>query len=71
MGVVVPKEGATVDIDELKQQLAEQFVRYWVPDRIDIVEEIPKTATGKFRKIALREQYRDAYASKDESVPAS
>jgi fatty-acyl-CoA synthase len=71
MGVVVLREGATVDIDDLKERLAEKFVRYWVPDRIDIVEEIPKTATGKFRKIALREQYRDVYTPKDESVPAS
>ena len=33
------------------------FAKWWLPDRFEFVEEIPKTAVGKFRKTALREQF--------------
>jgi fatty-acyl-CoA synthase len=32
-------------------------VKWWLPDRIEFVTEIPKTAVGKFRKTALRDQF--------------
>jgi len=61
MAVVVLREGASAEPEELRDFLAGEFPRWWLPDRIDIVESIPRTSTGKFQKSALREQYADAY----------
>jgi fatty-acyl-CoA synthase len=57
LAVVVLKEGLTATADELHDFLAPNFAKWWLPDRIEIVAEIPKTAVGKFKKTALREQY--------------
>ncbi len=60
MSVVVLKDGMTATEDELRAYLAEQFPRWWLPDRITCIDAIPKTGTGKFQKSALRDTYRDA-----------
>jgi fatty-acyl-CoA synthase len=57
LAAVVLKEGATATPDELREFLAPQFAKWWLPDRFEFVGEIPKTAVGKFRKTALREQF--------------
>jgi fatty-acyl-CoA synthase len=57
LGVVVLKPGTTATADELREFLAPQFAKWWLPERFEFVEEIPKTSVGKFRKIALREQF--------------
>ncbi len=41
--------------DELREFLAPQFAKWWLPDGFEFVDEIPKTGVGKFRKTALRE----------------
>jgi fatty-acyl-CoA synthase len=60
LAVVVLKEGASGTADELRDFLSSQFARWWLPDRFEFVPEIPKTAVGKFRKTALREQFAQA-----------
>ena len=55
--VVVLREGATAAPDELRAFLAQHFAKWQLPDRFEFVEEIPKTAVGKFRKTALREMF--------------
>jgi fatty-acyl-CoA synthase len=57
LACVVLKPGAAATPDELRAFLAPQFAKWWLPDRVEFVEEIPKTSVGKFRKIALREQF--------------
>jgi fatty-acyl-CoA synthase len=52
---VVLKEGATVSPDELREFLAPRFAKWWLPDRFEFIDEIPKTSVGKFKKTALRE----------------
>jgi fatty-acyl-CoA synthase len=43
--------------DELRQFLARDFARWQLPERFEFLDEIPKTAVGKFRKTALRERF--------------
>jgi fatty-acyl-CoA synthase len=62
LGVVVLKPGAVATADELREFLAPQFAKWWLPERFEFVDEIPKTSVGKFRKIALREQFAGAGA---------
>jgi fatty-acyl-CoA synthase len=63
LAVVVLREGATVTDDELRDHLAPSFAKFWLPDRFEFVDEIPKTAVGKFRKTALRERFSTAVAA--------
>jgi fatty-acyl-CoA synthase len=57
LAAVVLKEGAGATSDQLREFLAPHFAKWWLPDRIEFVDEIPKTAVGKFKKTALREQF--------------
>jgi fatty-acyl-CoA synthase len=57
LAVVVKREGAEVTGDELREFLAPDFAKWWLPDRYEFVAEIPKTSVGKFLKTELREQY--------------
>jgi fatty-acyl-CoA synthase len=59
LAAVVLKEGESATADELRAFLAPQFAKWWLPDRVEFVSEIPKTAVGKFRKTALREQFAE------------
>ena len=43
--------------DTLKQQLAEEFPKFWIPDRFVFVDEIPKTSVGKSDKRAILEMF--------------
>ena len=58
---VVAAEGAdksTLD-DEIMDLLREDYPKWWLPDAIEYIDEVPKTATGKFSKKDIREQYTD------------
>ena len=57
LAVCVLKEGEEASPDDLREFLAPSFAKWWLPDRFEFVEEIPKTAVGKFRKTTLREQF--------------
>ena len=57
--VVVCRDGCTVDRDELRQFLSTQVAKWWLPDAIEFVDELPHTATGKLSKKTLREQFKD------------
>ncbi|ELZ08326.1 acyl-CoA synthetase [Halovivax asiaticus JCM 14624] len=56
--VVVPEATDRDQLtEELKAMLREEYPKWWLPDGFEFIDEIPKTATGKFSKMDLREQY--------------
>jgi fatty-acyl-CoA synthase len=57
LAVVVLKEGQTATADDLRAFLDGKCAKWWIPDLYEFVDEIPKTAVGKFRKTALRERF--------------
>jgi fatty-acyl-CoA synthase len=57
LAVCVLRQGQTATPDELTEFLAGSFAKWWLPDGFEFVDEIPKTAVGKFRKTALREMF--------------
>jgi fatty-acyl-CoA synthase len=57
LAAVVLREGESASADELREHLAARFAKWWVPERVEFVDEIPKTAVGKFKKTALRERF--------------
>ena len=42
--------------DKLQIELSKTFAKFWIPEKIDFVQEIPKTSIGKFDKKKIREQ---------------
>jgi fatty-acyl-CoA synthase len=62
MACVVPRpefKGAITE-EELTTFLAQQFARWWLPERYLFLEELPKTSVGKFDKKAMRARYNES-----------
>jgi fatty-acyl-CoA synthase len=59
LGIVILEEGKSATAEELIDHLAADHPRWSLPDAIEFVDEIPRTATGKFLKRELRERYKD------------
>jgi 3-(methylthio)propionyl---CoA ligase len=57
--VVVRKPGSALDRDDLIAFFAGKISKWWLPDDIVFVDELPHTATGKLLKTKLREQFKD------------
>ena len=55
--IVVRTHGAEVSKEELLAYLAGKVAKWWLPDDIIFVGEIPHTATGKIQKTTLRARY--------------
>ena len=55
--VVVTKQGKTVSGEELRAFLETKVVKWWVPEHVVFVDQLPHTATGKLQKLRLREMY--------------
>jgi fatty-acyl-CoA synthase len=52
--LVTPKPGKTVTPEAVLAVYGDQVPRWWLPDAVVVVEELPHTATGKLNKLALR-----------------
>jgi acyl-CoA synthetase (AMP-forming)/AMP-acid ligase II len=61
--VVVPKPGAAVDPEALRAAMREHIDGYKVPKSVIVVDELPKTSTGKIQKNVVREQFVDHYSA--------
>ena len=59
--VVVAKPGTTVDPDGLVDAMRDKVAGYKLPKSVIVVDELPKTSTGKIQKNVLREQFADHY----------
>ncbi len=60
LAVVVLREDHQAEPDELREHLAAHYAKWQIPDRFEFLDEIPRTATGKFKKTTLREMYTGA-----------
>ncbi|HEY6751488.1 MAG TPA: long-chain fatty acid--CoA ligase [Rubrobacteraceae bacterium] len=58
LAVVVLKDGQEATAEDLLSHLEGDFARWQLPDAVEFVDEIPRTATGKFLKMELREQFK-------------
>ena len=57
LAVVSLREGSEASPEELREHLSSQFAKWQLPDRFEFIDEIPRTATGKFKKTDLRERF--------------
>ena len=57
--VIVLKKGEKASKEEMLAFLEGKIAKWWIPDDVAFVAEIPHTATGKIQKTALRDQFKD------------
>jgi acyl-CoA synthetase (AMP-forming)/AMP-acid ligase II len=57
--VVVRGGGSDVSAERIREHLTAHVAKWWLPDAIEFVDELPHTATGKLSKRTLREQFKD------------
>ena len=56
--IIKPVADATVTKDEILQFLSGKVAKWWLPDDVVFVDDLPLTATGKISKRTLRDQFR-------------
>ncbi len=57
--ILVQREGQTVDRAGILHFLSDKVAKWWLPNDVVFVDELPHTATGKIQKTKLREQFKD------------
>jgi fatty-acyl-CoA synthase len=57
--VIVLKKGEHAGKDDILGFMRGKIAKWWLPDDVAFVDEIPHTATGKIQKTVLREQFKD------------
>jgi fatty-acyl-CoA synthase len=57
--IVLRDAGSDVEKSDVLAYLDGKIAKWWMPDDVVFVDEIPHTATGKIQKMELREQFRD------------
>jgi fatty-acyl-CoA synthase len=57
LACIVLKQGKAVDAAELRSHLSAKFARWQLPDRFEFIDAIPRTSTGKFSKLRLRQMF--------------
>ena len=63
LACVVRRKGAgdALTRDQLLDHLRPHVARFWLPEDVIFIDEVPKTSVGKFDKKVLREQFKDRY----------
>jgi fatty-acyl-CoA synthase len=57
--IVTRKPGSELSKEALLDYMKGKVAKWWMPDDVVFVDEIPHTATGKIQKLALRERFKD------------
>ncbi|UVO50678.1 long-chain fatty acid--CoA ligase [Sphingomonas sp. SUN019] len=63
--------GATCEAREILDHLTDKVARWWLPDDVLFVADLPHTGTGKLLKTKLREEYRDHFTGGADGTLAS
>ena len=56
MAFVTAAGGKEVETEEMQEFARKRLAKFKVPKRIMVLDELPKTGTGKIQKFVLREQ---------------
>ena len=59
MACVVRSEGSQISSEDIISWLDDRVVKWWIPERVEFIDEVPKTSVGKFSKKTLRDQFSD------------
>ncbi len=61
--IVVARPGHEIDTNAVLQTFEGKIAKWWLPDAVIVVAELPHGATGKIQKTVLRDQFRDHFLS--------
>ncbi|HEX4361204.1 MAG TPA: long-chain fatty acid--CoA ligase [Pseudonocardia sp.] len=57
MACVVLKPGESLTAEEVLEHLKPRVAKWWLPDAVEFIDEVPKTSVGKFSKKTLRDKF--------------
>lgn len=57
--IVVTKPGKQLSKEEVLGFMIDKVAKWWLPDDVVFIDQLPHTATGKLQKLKLREMFRD------------
>jgi fatty-acyl-CoA synthase len=63
---VVKRDGCTLDADAVLEHLKPRVAKWWLPDRVEFIDEVPKTSVGKFDKKVLRARFAEEEQAAEE-----
>ncbi len=63
VGLIVPMEGETVDLEQVKSTATSSLARFKHPRELILVPELPRNTMGKVQKNVLRDTHKDLFAS--------
>ena len=58
---IVTNTGEEIDKQSILDFLASKVAKWWIPDEIIFLKELPHGATGKLQKFELRDEYTNYY----------
>ena len=61
--VVVRDLGSSIGMADVIDHLTNRIARWWLPERVEFVDAIPHTATGKIDKVALRHRFAPDFSN--------
>jgi fatty-acyl-CoA synthase len=64
VAAIVLKPGLVATDGELGEHIRDRFAKWWLPDAYLFVDQIPRTSTGKFKKLELRQRFGDCLLRK-------
>jgi fatty-acyl-CoA synthase len=56
---VVRKPGSEITAEDVLEHLRTRVAKWWLPDAVEFIDEVPKTSVGKFSKKDLRTRFAD------------
>jgi fatty-acyl-CoA synthase len=59
LACVVVKPGESLTREEVLAHLEGRLAKWWIPDDVVFIDEVPKTSVGKFSKKDLREKFAE------------
>jgi fatty-acyl-CoA synthase len=59
LAAVVLKPGETASAEEILDHIRPLVAKWWMPDAVEFIDEVPKTSVGKFSKKDLRAKFAD------------
>ena len=68
--LVIKQQGQTLSKDDIIDHLSTKVAKWWLPNDVVFVDELPHTATGKLLKVNLRDQFGDHYINLHNSSPS-
>jgi len=57
--IIVKAEGKDPSKEDILKFLEGKIAKWWMPDDVAFIDEIPHTATGKIQKLTLRSMFKD------------